>query len=166
MTSGKELKILDIHPYAGGEWRVHLYTKRPWLDGEGGVAGTVGWGVDITDAYTTALSTQLARFTGSTQNSYQLTDADTLARPANHVDLSPREHEVLFLILRGKTAKLAATALGLSYRTVEQYLESIKLKFGVRSKIELIDAAVGLGYMHAIPLSIFSRQLSVVLASD
>ena len=166
MRSGKELKILDIHPYTDGEWRIHLYTKRPWLNDVKEIAGTVGWGVDITDAYTKALSSQLAQFTGKIQNSFTLTGAESAPHSGNDISLSPRESEVLFLILRGKTAKLAAAVMGLSYRTVEQYLDTIKLKFGVSTKGDLIDAAVGRGYMHYIPVSLFSKQLSLVLSCD
>jgi DNA-binding CsgD family transcriptional regulator len=170
MRTGKELKILDIHPYTDGEWRIHLYTKRPWLNDAKEIAGTVGWGVDITHAYTKALSSQLAQFTGKMQNSFTLSGAesatDSVADAGADISLSPRESEVLFLILRGKTAKLAAAAMGLSFRTVEQYLDTIKLKFGVHSKGELIDAAVGRGYMHYIPVSLFSKQLSLVLSCD
>ncbi len=161
MRTGKVLKILDIHRYADDEWRAHLYTKRPWLDDQQSVIGTIGWGVDITRAYTYAFGHQLARY--SDQPDFVMTDGED---QVDGISLSPRESEVLFLVLRGKTSKLAAAALGLSYRTVEQYVETLKLKFGVQSKIELIDAAIGRGYMQRIPLSIFSKQLSVVLAVD
>jgi DNA-binding CsgD family transcriptional regulator len=72
----------------------------------------------------------------------------------------------LFLILRGKTAKLAAAVLGLSYRTVQQYIDSLKAKFQAGNKIELIDVAMARGYMNHIPVSIFSNQLSIVLAAQ
>jgi len=165
MSSGKEFKILDIHPFADGQWGVYLGSKKPWLDENNKVIGTVFRGMDITNAYSMAFSTQLAKFTGHQQDSYTLTQ-DGGAITAGAVSLSPRESEVLFLILRGKTAKLAATVLGLSYRTVQQYIDSLKEKFHVESKIELIDAAMAQGYMSQIPLSIFSKQLSVVLAAE
>jgi DNA-binding CsgD family transcriptional regulator len=165
MSSGKEFKILDIHPFADGQWGVYLSSKKPWLDKNNKVIGTMLRGQDITNAYTMAFSTQLAKFTGHQQDSYTLTqDGDAITEGA--VSLSPRESEVLFLILRGKTAKLAATVLGLSYRTVQQYIDSLKEKFHVESKIELIDAAMAQGFMSQIPLSIFSKQLSVALAAE
>jgi len=161
MRSGKTLKMLDIHRYADGAWRAHLYTKRPWRDDHDAIIGTIGWGVDITSAYTYAFGGQLARYTD--QSDFLLTEG---TEQSNGLTLSPREQEVLFLVLRGKTSKLAAAVLGLSHRTVEQYVDTLKLKFGVQSKIELIDAAIERGYMQCIPLSIFSKQLSVVLAVD
>jgi len=160
MSSGKELKVLNIHPFADGEWRVQLNTKKPWFDENKNISGMLCEGIDITNAYTMAVSTQLAKFTGQRQNSYAMTDED------GAVSLSPRESEVLFLILRGKTAKLAATVLGLSYRTVQHHIESLKTKLDVDSKIDLIDAAIARGYMSQLPISMFTKQLSIVLAME
>jgi DNA-binding CsgD family transcriptional regulator len=135
------------------------------LDGNGEIAGTMFEYVDITNAYVMLLSRQLAEFTGGPQHSYTLTGTNT-AIGTGQESLTTRESEILFLILRGKTAKLAAMTLGLSLYTIEQHLESIKLKFGANSKVELIDAAIERGYLSYIPTSIFTRQLSIVLASD
>jgi len=160
MSSGKALKILNIHPFSGGEWGVQLNTKKPWFDKNKNISGVWCEGIDITNAYTMAVTTQLAKFTGQQQNSYAITD------DGGALSLSPRESEVLFLILRGKTAKLAATVLGLSYRTVQHHIESLKTKLGVDSKIDLIDAAIARGYMNQLPISMFTKQLSIVLAME
>jgi len=166
MSSGQVLRVLNIHPFAEGQWGVYLCTKRPWLDADNDIIGTIGEAIDITDAYTTALSMQLSRFTGQRQSSLTLSEGDVAGHSNGGVSLSPRESEVLFLILRGKTAKLAADTLNISFRTVEQHMELIKLKFGIRNKSELIDVAIERGYLNHIPVSIFSKQLSVVLAID
>lgn len=159
MHARRIVRNLDIHPYADGIWGAHVGCKQPVLDEASRVTGTIWQGTDITDAYMTAIASQLAKFNGR-QNSYLLSDH------AGPLSLTPREREVLFLVLRGKTAKLAAAMLGLSYRTVQQYIESLKRKFQVHSKVELIDAAHAQGYLDQIPLSIFSKQLSVVLAAE
>jgi len=160
IETGKILKNLDIHPYADGQWGVHIGHKEPVFDADRQIVGSIWHGTDITNAYTMAIGTQLAQFGGEPQSSY------VLSGDGGPVALSPRESEVLFLILRGKTAKLAAVVLGLSHRTVQQYIETLRQKFGVDSKIELIDAAMAQGYLSMIPLSIFSKQLSVVLAAE
>jgi len=159
MSLGRSVKNLNIHPYADGVWGVYVGRKEPVFDSNNKAVGVIWHGSDITDAYTVAISTQLARFSGL-QNNYALSsDGGCLA-------LSPRESQVLFLIMRGKTAKLAAAALGVSYRTVQQYIDTLKQKFQAESKIELIDKAIAQGYMSQIPLSMFSKQLSVVLAME
>lgn len=55
--------------------------------------------------------------------------------------ISVREMDCLKHILEGRTAKSTAKILGLSHRTVEQYLNNIKNKIGVKYKNELIEKA-------------------------
>jgi DNA-binding CsgD family transcriptional regulator len=62
----------------------------------------------------------------------------------NNQYLSKRELECLHLAIRGKSARQAAIELGISQRTVEEYLNNIKLKMRVKSKSEMIDAGVNL----------------------
>lgn len=52
--------------------------------------------------------------------------------------ISPREFDVLRLLLQGYTAKQTALALGISSRTVETYLDNIRKKAGCKSKLALI----------------------------
>lgn len=160
MRSGRTLQMLDIHPGADQKWHAFIVTKKPWVDDDKNVIGTIFSGCEITSVYSMALCSTLEKWSGRSQNSYTLTD-DTL-----EIKLSSRESEVLFLIIRGKTAKLAAATLGISYRTVQQYIDVLKGKFSVNSKIELVDAAISRGYLSRIPLSLFSKPLSVILAAD
>lgn len=50
-----------------------------------------------------------------------------------------RDKEILYWLVRGKTAKHIAKILSLSFRTIEHRLEIIKQKLAVSSKSELID---------------------------
>ena len=52
--------------------------------------------------------------------------------------LTPREEQCLQLYRLGKTAKETARILSLSPRTVEEYLDNIKAKYGCRFKRELL----------------------------
>ena len=56
--------------------------------------------------------------------------------------LTSREIDCLCLTLQGKTAKLVGQVLGISRRTVEEYLSNIKTKVGVFSKSELIEKII------------------------
>ncbi len=56
--------------------------------------------------------------------------------------LTPREREVLGLIIRGKQNKESANELGISVRTVEAHRDSIMRKLGVRSVAELTRLAL------------------------
>lgn len=69
----------------------------------------------------------------------------------NPYDLSARELECLFCVLRGMTAKRVAEILQLSKRTVEFYISNIKNKFGSLTKSELLVLSIQYGYMDVIP---------------
>ena len=53
-----------------------------------------------------------------------------------------RDKEIMFLLVRGKTAKQIARVMKLSHRTIEHRLEAIKRKLGVFSKSELIERVI------------------------
>lgn len=77
--------------------------------------------------------------------------------------LSSRESECLFYLLRGKTAKQIARLLNLSPKTVEHYIENIKLKFQCQTKSELISKAIEQGFTNIIPKSIVFEQLDDII---
>lgn len=56
--------------------------------------------------------------------------------------LTPREKEVLHVIVQGKTNQEAGLMLGISDRTIEKHLESIFAKLGVSSRVEAAVLAV------------------------
>lgn len=74
-----------------------------------------------------------------------------IGSPDNVFNLSNRELECLFLILRGKTAKQIAEIMDLSKRTVEFYIENIKNKFGCNTKSDLLLIGIANGYLNNIP---------------
>ncbi len=53
--------------------------------------------------------------------------------------LSRRERQCLYYCTRGMSANAIALELGLSKRTIEDYLERAKNKLGCANKFELID---------------------------
>lgn len=56
--------------------------------------------------------------------------------------LTMREQQCLVLYQQGLTAKQTAHRLGLSYRTIEDHFDNIKIKYGVLHKRELLDESV------------------------
>lgn len=58
---------------------------------------------------------------------------------ADDIHLSNRETECIRLLLQGYTAGQSAEAIGLSKRTVEHYLENVKLKTNCYTKLELLE---------------------------
>lgn len=68
--------------------------------------------------------------------------------------LTPRELDVLFYTMRGKTAKAIAKCLIISARTVESHIENLKMKFACHTKQQLIECAITEGYLETVPNSI------------
>src|SRR5581483_5607592 len=60
--------------------------------------------------------------------------------------LSPREREVLVLLLDGQTNDRIATVLGISAKTVETHRAKIMRKSAVHSLAQLLRLAIGAGY--------------------
>jgi DNA-binding CsgD family transcriptional regulator len=63
------------------------------------------------------------------------------------VVLSRRQEEILQLIVYGKTIKEISKILKLSPRTVGHYFETIKFKFNVYTKSELISKTIDMNYI-------------------
>lgn len=63
--------------------------------------------------------------------------------------LSPREREVMDLVVTGQTSKMIARSLGTSYRTVELQRGSVMKKMQARSLAELVRMATALAQRQA-----------------
>lgn len=72
---------------------------------------------------------------------------------ANLSDLTPRELEILQLVLAGKTNKAIADEIDISPRTVEFHLDNIYLKTGTRTRLMAAIWAIRQG-MQAEPREI------------
>ena len=66
-------------------------------------------------------------------------------RPAGHVDLAPREVELLGLLARGASYGQAAEALGISVNTVRTYIRGVYEKLHVHSKSAAVSKALRAG---------------------
>lgn len=61
--------------------------------------------------------------------------------------LTPREVDVLRLLVRGNTNRQIATLLGLSIRTVENHRANLMGKLGLSSRVELMNYAEERGFL-------------------
>ena len=61
---------------------------------------------------------------------------------APNVSLSPRQHQVLLLLLEGETNKRIAAALGLSVKTVETHRSNLMQKINCGNLSALVRYAV------------------------
>lgn len=68
-------------------------------------------------------------------------DEEFLSKLITSPELSNREHECIYWLCRGNTAKQIGEKLDLSRRTVEFYLENVKNKWDCWTKEDLIERA-------------------------
>lgn len=71
--------------------------------------------------------------------------AEDRDRSSPVISLSPREHQCLQWVCRGKSSADIGTILSLSPRTVDSYLEKVCAKLKVRTRIEAVASAVRQG---------------------
>ena len=67
--------------------------------------------------------------------------------PADHMGLTPREVQVLKMVVAGKTNQEIGLELGISEKTVEKHLEGVFSKLGVASRVEAAVHAVREGWV-------------------
>jgi len=65
--------------------------------------------------------------------------------------LSPRQLECLRLAAAGKTSSEIASALGISSRTVDQYVGEACERLNVRNRIQAVAKALSLGLLPDTP---------------
>ena len=76
--------------------------------------------------------------------------------------LTRRELECFFHVIQGKTAKQIAQVLNLSPRTVESYLDNVKLKLTLNSIPQVMEYAVANGLVAVSPLLANALKVATV----
>ena len=160
----KCMRILDIHPFAGGEWKAYVFTKTPLMTKDKNIVGTIFHGVDITNASSIEIGSLLARMqVEGVRNELLGQNSYVIGNNFSKIKLTARQAECLFFILRGRTTKQIAKILNISFRTVDEHYENLRLKFQSQNRYELIDKAIAGGFLNMIPERLFNTQLSVIL---
>jgi DNA-binding CsgD family transcriptional regulator len=109
-----------------------LSVKIPWYDTNNLIVGILGASIVVGKhslSQSLSLLTELGLFNQDSANEININD----------VKLSEREMQCLQFTVKGYTAKKIAKELNISHRTIEEYLNNIRIKVGVNSKSELIE---------------------------
>ena len=157
IQSEKQLRILDIHPYADGYWRAHLFTKTAWRDNNNNVIGVIFSGVELKHTSLLEIGHWICR-----SNTTQYHEKNTFNQQVK-IFLNTRESEVLFLLLYGKKPQYISKTLQLAVKTVENYVVRLREKFNANSKGELIELALDAGFGSNFPESMLKTQQSIIL---
>jgi DNA-binding CsgD family transcriptional regulator len=136
VVSTQQRRVFDEHADLLDEKSLRaISVKMPWYDKANKVIGIFGCSVVMHDKkpenISAALSTILNMFL-----------SNRTVQETHQYDFSPREIEVIKLVIRGNTLRGISVLLGLSLRTVEFYFDNIKSKVGVNKKSKLIDKLI------------------------
>lgn len=116
--------------------------KFPWYQNDD-VIGIMGCSILVDQQNIASLSDALRKLmqTGLLMPS----QASSTSIPGLIIDdvfFDERDQQILYLTVRGKTAKNIARIIDISHRTVEHRIEKIKLKLSVATRSELIDKVI------------------------
>lgn len=117
-----------------------LCVKLPWFDDNEKVLGIFGCSIILTNDTMNDIPNY---FTFVMNMLFQKNDIlQQRKEKIFNNTFTPRETDILRLIVRGKTIRQIALMLGLSNRTIENYYATIKMKACVNSKSDLIDMLI------------------------
>lgn len=155
----KAIKTIGYHRYQDNDdWTLVLCEKSPLLkDNEFIGLMTYWWDVtyyNIID-FSRFLYTSTKKVTSTDSCSFIIDDEQN-----NQYDLSNRQLECLFFLLRGQTSKRIAEILSLSPRTVEDYINEIKFKMHCFTRSQIIEKAINEGMIHIIPKTFFKHAIA------
>lgn len=127
--------------------------KQPLLDEHGEVSGIIGHAHDFTESYSQLFNTlfyELCKFSSARSEKLFLIENSS----CDQNNITQREQEVIFYLLRGYSAKAMSSRFDISAKTIEFHIGKIKDKLKVISKQQLIEKLLELGYLFKIPDSI------------
>lgn len=160
MDAARGLIYMQLDPVLSASgFCVLTATKKPLYDAQQKVIGVIGLGIELKGSDILAichLIDSTSPFKGkksiviSTHNYLK----EKIGQP-----LTPREAECLFYLTRGKSYKRIAQILQLSPRTIEAYIETLKVKLDCPSKDALLETVDKKGLMRFIPPSLLNGKL-------
>lgn len=154
--------LLDFHYYADDNLHAFVGQKIPYYDENDNVTGVLCVTKELTSQYFKRICHQLKRidkrFQGEIQHgSYYLNS------PCAEANISNKEFECLFYLVRGKTAKGISEMMHLSRRTVEYHIVRLKEKLNCTTRSDLVEKAIDNGYVHIFPGRLISRDFIKML---
>ncbi|OAI49595.1 hypothetical protein AYO45_02245 [Gammaproteobacteria bacterium SCGC AG-212-F23] len=129
LNNGAELNFLTI--------------KVPWYDNAGNTIGLFGCSILIGQHSLANALLQIKQLGMLDDHINSLSSTQSsLGQYINGIYLTKKETELLYYLIRGKTAKQIAKVYGISFRTIEERIHHVKNKFGVSCKGALIELVV------------------------
>ncbi|MCH9644545.1 MAG: helix-turn-helix transcriptional regulator [Gammaproteobacteria bacterium] len=159
IDTGQPLTMLDIHTYSDGTIRFFYSFKTPICSFNQDIKGCYTKCVEIDSTAGLNISANIigsfSHFTNTKKPisiSLELIEAYTL------LNLTKRESECLYYLIRGRSNNDIGHILNISRRTVDTHTDNIKLKLDVNTRTDIIDHAFAQGLINQIPRSIVKNH--------
>ena len=159
MESASATTSLEIFFNSDNELRLHYVRKTPLVDENGTIIGVAGYIADSSSCpFIRSVYYMLPEIKEITrQNTKQKKQiVYQLKASYDQFNLSRRESEALYYVIRGKTAKETGRILNISYKTVEKYHENLKHKLDCTTRSQVIEKAIAAGAALIIPSSLLN----------
>jgi len=155
------LRSIDVNYYSDGNIHFFITDKTPIRDNQNKVIGLSGSAAEIKQAQ---LLKWLQAFTQSNNHlQKKSSEPQSLSISFSFENLTRRQSECLFYLIRGKSAKSIANILSISPRTVESHIQATKEKLKCYNKQELIETTLNSGGLNFIPQSLLNKPISVIV---
>lgn len=158
------VRVLHSIQMVDNQWKIIQIDKQPILDDAGEVIAIIFHCIDHSANHFLDLALSIAK-----QNENSLaSSADkrlvVLDNSQTKVLLKQKESECLFYLIRGFAYKEIAKLQSVSYSTIVDHVERLKLKFNASTSNELISRALAAGYPGSVPQKFFDHQISIILS--
>lgn len=161
---GQTLRTLDIYPYVCKQIHGILAIKKPFVDPQGQIQGVLAQGFPLTQTDILRFIARIPDFALiPTRKSQTVAGTYSISSTIKFFDLTKKELECFFYLIRGKSASEIAKILNRSLRTIQTHIEHIKQKCNVTKKSELFELADTYGLLTTIPTSLFSGTEKISL---
>jgi DNA-binding CsgD family transcriptional regulator len=163
--SKKMVRVLNVIQMANGLWTILQIDKQPVLNANGEVEAIIFHLIDQSSNHMMDLALSIAKETKPTEtvpNGILI----NISKISEKVELKPKESECLFYLSRGFSYKEIAKIQDVSYSTIVDHIERLKVKFKAPTTGELINRALAAGYPGSVPQRYFEQQISIILSTQ
>lgn len=162
-STKKMIRVLNSIQMADGLWKVLQIDKQPVLNAQGEVTAIIFHLIDQSANHMLDLALSVAK-NNPTNPAVPTGILINLGLLQKRIELKPKESECLFYLSRGFSYKEIAKIQGITYRTVVDHIERLKLKFDAPTTDDLISKALANGYPGSVPQHYFDQQISIILS--
>lgn len=162
-SSKKMVCVLNAIQMADGLWKVLQIDKQPIINQAGEVEAIIFHLIDQSANHMLDLALSIAKEISPDEQAPNGVLIN-INNKLDKIELKPKESECLFYLSRGFSYKEIAKVQGITYRTVVDHIERLKLKFNAVTTTDLISKALAIGFPGAVPQRYFNQQISVILS--